>query len=455
MLKTKIKNTPGQPGIYMMKDKDGAVIYIGKAKNLKNRISSYFAEGRPHDPKTETMLSRVTDLSYIITNTETEALILEAGLVKKHRPHYNIELKDDKAFPYLTLTVSDLYPRLIISRRHLSKNDLHFGPYTTSITHLISILRKTFRIRDCKPKTLPKKICLSYHIKRCLAPCEGHITHKQYMENIRQTRRFLTGNIKEVTQEIEKNMKTAAQKHKFESAALYRDQLHQLTSLIEKQAIVSPKKRDIDIIGLCPEEEKAAFNILLIRNGAVTGTRHYITDMQLGPEETLESFIKQYYFSHSEFIPKDIIVPLSFDEKDLIAEWLSGLKRKKVRITIPKRGERLKLLEISNKNAREAYLQDIAKQKDEKEKLRTLKKSLGLEKIPRTIEAFDISTIGGKHSVGSMVQFLDGRPNKKNYRRFRIKTVEGLDDFSMMREVLTRRYARIKNEDSPMPDLVL
>ncbi len=454
MHKETIKNAPKLPGIYLMKDKNRNIIYIGKAKNLKNRIKSYFLKTLK-DPKTEKMVSKIKDIEFIITNTEKEALILEAELVRKNRPKYNIELKDDKAYPYITITTSDLYPRIIISRRKLSKNDTHFGPHTNSVVNTVSLIRNIFRIRDCRPKTLPKKVCLSYHIRRCGGPCENYISHTDYMTSTNQAIRFLKGDTKDVIKEIEINMKQASKNHKFESAAIYRDQLTQLRPLSDKQTIILKKKNDIDVIGHYTEKEKVIFNMLIIRNGALTASRHYIFDNISNEKEMLESFIQQYYFRHNESIPQEILLPYELKDKQLIEEWLSDIKEKKVTIHTPKKGEKLKLIEMSNKNAKEAYTTQITQDKEAKARTETLKTALNLEKQPRIIEAFDISTIGGKHSVGSMVQFKDGKPNKKNYRRFKIKTVTGIDDFAMMHEVIKRRYKRLKEENQPMPDLVL
>ena len=454
MLKEKITNAPKHPGIYLMKDKNKNIIYIGKAKNLKNRIKSYFSETQK-DPKTEKMVSLIEDIEFIITNTEKEALILEAELVRKNRPKYNIELKDDKAYPYITITTSDPYPRIIISRRKLSKDDTHFGPYTNSVMNTVSLIRNIFRIRDCRPKTLPKKVCLSYHMKRCNGPCEDHTSHKDYMTSIDLAIRFLKGDTKDVIREIETNMKQASKNHEFESAAIYRDQLTQLRPLSDRQTVILKKKNDVDIIGHHAENEKVVFNILIIRNGTLTASRHYTFNKIAEDQEMLESFIQQYYFRHNESIPNEILTPYDLKEKQLMEEWLSDIKGKKVTIHTPKKGEKLKLLEMSDKNAKEAYTTKIAQDKEDKARTETLKTALNLKKQPRIIEGFDISTIGGRHSVGSMVQFKDGRPNKKNYRRFRIQTVTGIDDFAMMREVIRRRYKRLKDENTPMPDLIL
>jgi len=455
MLNSKIRNAPKQPGIYLMKDKKESIIYIGKAKNIRNRIKSYFINTTAHAPKVSAMVRQIEDIDFIITGTEKEALILEAELIKKNRPKYNIDLKDDKAYPYITLTVSDRYPRMIISRRNLSKKDLHFGPYANSVIRLITLLRKTFKIRDCKTKTLPKKICISYQLKRCSGPCERHMTKEEYQQNIEQARRFLSGDIKGVIDDIEKSMKEASEKHEFESAAIYRDQLTQLKLLAGRQTIVSQKRTDIDVIGCFSNSEQIVFNIILVRNGTVTGTRHYIFEKNIEQEEMLSGFLKQYYLKHGTFIPKEIIAPFPFDDKNLIQEWLSDSKDKKVLITVPKRGKKLKLLEMSDKNAKETYIQHSATEKDSEEKLECLKEKLGLKKAPKVIEAFDISTIGGQHSVGSMVQFRNGKPDKSNYRKFRIKTVKDINDFAMMKEVITRRYSRIKKESKEMPDLIL
>ncbi|NOQ55308.1 MAG: excinuclease ABC subunit UvrC [Nanohaloarchaea archaeon] len=454
MLNKKITDAPKDPGVYLMKDKNKNIIYIGKAKNIRNRIKSYFSKTIT-DPKTMIMVSKIKDIDFIITNTEKEALILEAELVRKNRPKYNIELKDDRAYPYITVTTSDLYPRIIISRRKLSKDDTHFGPYANSVINTVSIIRKIFRIRDCRSKKLPKKVCLSYHMKRCSGPCKDPNTHAEYMTSIDQAIRFLKGDTKDVIKEIENNMKIASKNHEFESAAIYRDQLAQLRPLSDRQTIILKKTNDIDIIGLYSKNEKVAVNILIIRNGTVTATRHYILDRIADKEEMLESFIQQYYFRHKESIPNEILTPHDLKEKKLIKEWLSDQKEKKVTINAPKQGEKLKLIEMSDKNAKEAYTTSLADDRETRARTETLKTALDLETTPSVIECFDISTMGGRHSVGSMVQFRDGKPDKKNYRRFKIKTVKGIDDFAMMREVMTRRYTRIQDENQPMPDLIL
>ncbi len=279
-----IKNAPRQPGIYLMKNRNNTIIYIGKAKNLKNRVKSYFTNPKAHTDKTRALTKNITDIDYIITNTEIEALILEAEMIRKHKPQYNIDLKDDKAFPYITITTSETYPRLIISRRNLSKKDTHFGPYTTTVKSLVLHLRKAFGIRHCNSSALPKKVCLSYHIKRCPGPCENNITHERYMENIKHVKQFLKGNTKKTIEDIKDRMKTASENQDFESAAIYRNQLTQMKILAGRQSIVSREKTDVDVIGSFSEAGKIVFNILLVRNGTVTGTRHYIFDKGLKQE---------------------------------------------------------------------------------------------------------------------------------------------------------------------------
>ena len=454
MLKEKVRNAPIQPGVYMMKDVSGDTIYIGKAKNIKNRIRSYFF-GKDLDPKTEAMVDKVCDIEFIVTNTEKEALILEADLVRKGRPKYNIELKDDKAYPYLTLTVSDLYPRLVVSRRNLSKGDLHFGPYANSVMSLVSVLRSMFKIRDCRPKNLPKKVCLSYHLGRCEGPCEDYVTREYYLKNIDRVKRFLSGDVGSVILELENNMKQASVAHHFESAAIYRDQLVQLRILAEKQIVVMQKNIDVDVVGFYLDGNRVVFNMLIVRAGRVISTRHYRLSADLGLVDIFSDFIKQYYLSHKELIPKYIYVPFTFSDIEFVSGWLSELRGSKVYLNVVSRGDKRKLLLMSNKNAKEAYLQGVIEDVEISKRLDDLKDAIDLPKVPSVMECFDISTIGGDYSVGSMVLFRSGRPSKSDYRRFKIKTVSGIDDYAMMREVLTRRYSRILREGTPMPDLVV
>ncbi len=453
-LMEKVRKAPKQPGIYIMKDSIGNIIYIGKAKDIRNRVKSYFVSKDKQSPKVRVMVSHIDDIEFMITNNEVEALILESRLVQKHKPKYNIELKDDKAYPYITVT-SDEYPRLKISRRNLSSKDTHYGPYTTSVNWLLRVLKDIFKIRDCKQKTLPGKVCLSYHMGRCQGPCEDYITKERYMANVERLKRFLGGHARKVIKETEDKMRQEAKDQHFEAAAIYRDQLEQLRIVFDRQNIVSEKRIDTDVIGIYHQEDRTAFNVLFVRNGAISGNISFVLDTRGNPDEMLSEFIRHYYSSHAELVPKKILIALDIEDKEVISEWLTEMQGHKVEVKRPKRGDSVKILDMSVKNARESYAQSRYMRDKMESALGDLKDSLGLPRLPRTMECFDISTHAGKDTVASMVRFKDGMPDKDGYRRFRIKSFEGIDDFRSMEEVLTRRYSRIKEECKDMPDLVV
>lgn len=458
-----IGTIPPEPGVYLMKNASGEIIYIGKAKNLKNRVKSYFLNPSGQGPKVYSLVQQIKTVDFILTRSEIEALILESRMVKKYRPKYNIDLKDDKSFPYIAITISEEYPRLFVTRRHQVRKNLYFGPYTHSVNYIAGVLRHIFRIRDCSYSRMPKlsRPCLSYDMKNCDAPCVGYISKEEYMENIERAKMLLSGRDDFVLKDLEEKMLMYSQKKEFEIAKVYRDQIAQIKKLFEKQAIVSGKVRDADVIGIFQGSFGTVVYVFFIRAGAVTGDSSYTfrSDSLYDPgdaESLVYDFIKLYYSTHDRFIPGLIILPLGIKESALVSQWLSQKNSgKKTDLVFPKRGELKSFVEIANKNAKALYGKSEAEGIRKEKYIEELKVILKLDKAPKVIEAFDVSTILGNYSVGSLVQFVNGAPNRKEYRRFKIKTVSGQDDFSMIGEIVRRRYKRLSESVKAFPDLIL
>ena len=461
-MSTKVKSAdelPKKPGIYIMKDSKEEIIYIGKAKNLKNRVKSYFAEKKDR-PKTYILMSHFNSLEYIITNSEKEALILEANLIKKHRPRYNIQLKDDKRYPYVKLT-SEKFPKLILTRQ-IGKTGKYFGPFTDvgAVNQTVKLLKSLFKIRTCKRLDGP---CLNYQIDLCYAPCAGKISEKEYNEHIEKIDLFFQGKYTKIIRELEKEMKTASENMEFEKAAVLRDQINSINEVIEKQVVEFQNDTDQDIIATSFQEFNAVVVVLSIRDGNIIGRDDFMMNVnkENTSDEVLSAFIKQFY-SINRHIPKEILIEEDIPDKTLIEEWLTDIRGNKVNIHIPQKGTKLRLVRMARKNA------DIIKNQKDKmnNSLIELKKYLKLEKLPRVIEGYDISNISGQMAVGSKISFLDGKPNKKQYKHFKMKT-PGPNDFAMMKELLTRRlkpvheyYQTPENERTPtelgtIPDLIL
>ena len=448
-MSTKVKspdNLPNKPGVYIMRDASDTIIYIGKAKNLIKRVKSYFRE-KLDRPKTQILMSHFDSLEYIVTNSEKEALILEATLIKKHRPRYNVQLKDDKRYPYVKIT-DEKFPRLVITR-NVTKNGIYYGPFTDvgSVKQTVKFLKSLFKIRTCRNMNGP---CLNSQIDLCYAPCENKISEKEYSEIINKIDLFFQGKYSTIVKNLKKEMMAAASTEEFEKAAVIRDQISSIEEIMEKQFVdLVDDDLDQDVIAIAPGDDEVVVIIMPIRNGKIVGRDDFLmTSSQYdSSSDILFAFIQQYY-GYNRHIPKQILLDEDIDDKELLQDWLSDLRGNKVKIKVPQKGVKLRLVKMAKKNA------EIIKHQKKKMEgaLIELKKYLKLEKLPRVIEGYDISNISGKFAVGSKVSFKDGKPNKKRYKHFRMKT-PGPNDFAMMEELLTRRLEKI--EDDPEPDLIV
>ena len=439
-------NLPNKPGVYIMRDETDTIIYIGKAKNLIKRVKSYFRE-KLDRPKTQILMSHFHSLEYIVTNSEKEALILEATLIKKHRPRYNVQLKDDKRYPYVKITDEE-FPRLVITR-NVTKNGVYFGPFTDvgSVKQTVKFLKSLFKIRTCRNMNGP---CLNAQIDLCYAPCDGRISKEEYSEIINKIDLFFQGKYSTIVKNLKKEMMEAASKEEFEKAAVIRDQINSIEEIMEKQFVdLVDDDLDQDVIAIAPGENEVVVIIMPIRNGKIVGRDDFLMSASQydSSSEIMFAFIQQYY-GYNRHIPKQILLDEDIDDKELLEDWLSDLRGNKVKIKVPQKGVKLRLVRMAKKNA------EIIKHQKKKmeDALIELKKYLKLEKLPRVIEGYDISNISGKFAVGSKVSFKDGKPNKKKYKHFRMET-PGPNDFAMMEELLTRRLKMVDRD--PEPDLIV
>lgn len=479
-IKEKLKNLPMCPGIYIMYNRSGKVIYVGKSKVLKNRVSSYFVHSKNHTPKTIAMVSHVVDFHYIVTDSEVEALILECNLIKKYRPQYNILLKDDKQYPYIKITLGEEFPRICMTRRVIRDGSKYFGPYMSSynVKSAIDTIKKIFKVRSCTKKISAdrqtQKPCLYYHIGQCSAPCCGMISQEDYRESFNHISAVLDGHYDDITAELTKEMHIASDNLEFERAAGYRDKIQALESLGERQKMIMTRDDNRDIIGVFKGEIESCIQIFYMRGGKIQGSEHFIlNDMDSTVSEILSEFVKQYYFMATN-IPKEILLCEKISDADEIQEWLSSKTGHKINLIVPQKGEKAKLVQTVIKNAKESLRQHIFKRNkeltDSNDVLRELMSMLSLPTPPFRIESYDISNISGAESVGVCVVYNNAKPIKKLYRKFNIKTVEGADDYESTKEVIARRINRaykeseeIKNgtlaeEDAkflPLPDLIL
>ena len=463
-LKTKLENLPTNPGVYLMKDAWARIIYVGKAKSLRNRVRAYFHDTPPYHPKISALITKISDFDILATDSEMEALILEANLIKEYKPRYNVNLKDDKRYPYLKVT-DEPFPRILVVRRVKKDKAKYFGPYTNvkAMRHTLRILRRVFPVRSCNyalPSTRKIKLCLDYHIKRCLGPCEGKVSQEEYQEIIKNVLFFLSGKNNLLMQHLKERMNEYSAGEEFEKAASVRDQIKALESVIEKQKVADVEQVDRDIIAFARDKKDISVVALQIREGVLIGRQsfHLTGFKESTDQEILSTFLRQYYM-HSVVIPPEIILAAEVDDQGMIRNWLSSKREGKVKIIVPQRGEKVKLLEMASYNA-QLSLNELLLQRSEAKKkvplaIRSLGKDLYLSLPPRKITAFDISNLGPKDAVGSLVFFQDGRPKKSQYRRFRIKTVEGQDDFAMMAEVVRRYFTRLTEDKQEYPDLVL
>ncbi|MGE4284799.1 MAG: excinuclease ABC subunit UvrC [Clostridia bacterium] len=452
-----LKSLPDKPGVYIMKDKDNHIIYIGKAKVLKNRVRQYFQSSKNHSPKVQAMVFNIAEFEYIVTDSELEALVLECNLIKKHKPKYNVLLKDDKNYPYIKVTLNEEYPRILITRRIEKDGAKYFGPYTstTAVRETVDLIRRVFWVRTCDKK-FPRDIgkdrpCLNYHIKQCLAPCQGNINLKSYRQMFKDICTFLDGKQDMLIEQITKDMNHASERLDFEKAASLRDKINSIKQIAEKQKIISSTLSDQDIVAFAAGEAETCVQVFFIRGGKLIGREHFILDgaSQLESHEMMTSFIKQFYNSAS-YIPKEIVLQSDIDEASIIQSWLTGKRGSKVYITVPRKGEKQKLIQMVSNNAFETLQQFEKKIKREKHfaqsALTELKDILQLDKLPLRIEAYDISNTGGIESVGAMVVFENAISSNSDYRKFKIKSIKGPNDYESIKEVLFRRFKRAKQE---------
>ncbi len=480
VIKDKLSKLPMCPGVYIMKNAEGKVIYVGKSKVLKNRVSQYFQNSQNHTLKTRLMVDNVADFEYIITDTEPEALALECNLIKKYKPKYNILLKDDKQYPYIKITANEDFPRIMLTRQLKKDGGIYFGPYmnTLHVREALEEIRKTFKVRSCKKQLSYGKRdgrpCLYYQIGQCSAPCAGYISTEEYNETLSEISNVLNGNYKGIVEQLNEKMLMASENLEFEKAAQYRDKISGIKTLGEKQKITSTKGDNMDVIGICKEEDDYCIQVFYYRDGKAVGSEYFTLESENAlQEEIVENFVKQFYFTSNK-IPREILVPCMFEDVESIEEWLSQNAGHKVSFNVPQRGKKRAIMEMVSRNAEESLRKhNFIKNKSEAYKnsiLSQLMNLLELENAPHRIESYDISNISGTSSVGVQIVFNNAAPQNGLYRKYNIKDLEGADDYESMRQVIFRRFSEaykeedaIKNGDLeaekakflPLPDLIL
>jgi len=472
-IQEELKKMPDKPGVYIMKDENGQIIYIGKAVVLKNRVRQYFQSSANMLPKVKAMVARIAEFEYIVTHSELEALILECNLIKKHKPKFNILLKDDKTYPYIKVTMNEEYPRVLMTRKLEKDGAKYFGPYSnvTAVKETIDLMKKLFPIKTCS-KVLPRDIgkdrpCLNYHIYQCLGPCQGNVSKDEYRNLMKDICSFLGGKHEEVIEKLEQQMNELAEKLNFEKAASLRDKIRGLKHVAEKQKVLSTAMVDQDVIAFAKNETDSCIEVFFIRGGKLLGREHFIFEGagEVEDKELITSFVKQFY-SSSSFIPQEILLQGDIDEINIIEKWLTDKRAGRVYIKVPRKGEKHKLIEMVSQNALLALNQFKDKIQREqamsKDGVIELAGLLGLKVPPQRIEAYDISNTGMSEIVASMVVFENGSPANKEYRRFKIKSVDGQNDYGSMQETIYRRFRSRDDENSKggnkfskMPDLIL
>ena len=464
----KLKRTPLKPGVYLLKGSDDKVLYVGKAKSLRNRLRSHFKPGNTEDVRHHLLMKKVVDFDVIVVDSEVEALILEANLVKEYKPRYNVNLKDDKSYPYIRVT-NEPYSRVFVTRKLIKDGSKYFGPYTdvSNMRQLLSAIRRIFPIRTCalnlNEETIAQKkfkVCLNYHIGRCYGPCENLISQQAYQEIVNGVIDFIKGESETLIRDLTDRMQRASEQLQFEDAAKIRDQIQALEAFQSRQKIVDTDAADRDIHNFAMVVQNACSVVFSVRRGKINNRQHFFMQTPEGAteEEILTASLEQFYL-RAEFIPSEIFIPFELPEAENLSAWLSQKRGKSVRIHVPQKGQKAKLMEMGQKNAK-LLLDELLLQKTEhKEKLSSmvvaLQQDLSMEQPPKRIEAFDISHLSGQDTVASMVYFENGKPKKSEYRKFKIQTVDGIDDFKSMQEVVHRRYRRILDEGADMPDLIL
>jgi len=467
----KLKDLPQSPGIYMMKNLQGDIIYVGKAINLRNRVRQYFHSTQNLTPKTAVLVSHIEEIETMVTDSEMEALILECNLIKKHRPRYNILLKDDKNYPWIKVTLNEEYPRIMMTREHKKDGSKYFGPFTSSfaVKNTIDAILKIFPMKTCNRQVVHGKKswrpCLNYHIGQCQGPCQGNVSKEKYGSEIREILDILNGHHLDLIKTLKEKMDIAAASQDYEEAAKLRDQISGIKHIAEKQKIISSAKQDQDFVALAQEDDLGCVQVFHVREGKLMGSDHLFVEgiADVGLPEIMESFVKQYY-ANCGFIPKEIVLKETLADGTAISQWLSQLAEKKVELLRPQRGQKLKMLEMVEDNAdlalKQRLLEKRQKEENSKSRLHGLAELLGMEKLPERIEAYDISNISGTNNVGGMVVFTDGKINRKACRRFKIKSVDGQNDYASMQEMVFRRMERaMKTEEKstflPLPEIIM
>ena len=474
-IQEELKKLPDKPGVYIMKDVNGIVIYVGKAVVLKNRVRQYFQNSANHPPKVCAMVSRIHEFEYIVTDTEVEALMLECNLIKKYKPKYNILLKDDKHYPYIKVTMNEQYPRILKTRRVEKDGAKYFGPYSSAfaVNDAIDTIKKLFPIKTCN-RNLPRDIgkfrpCLNYYIRQCLGPCQGEVNREEYRNMMKKICSFLGGQYDEILNDLKGQMETAAQNLEFEKAAQLRNKINSIVQLSEAQKVLSADGQDRDIIGFAQNATDLCIQVFFVRNGRVVGREHFVFEGE-GNEDvgySLSTFIKQFY-NTVQFVPSEIVIPQEIEDSSIIEQWLTGKRGLKVSLRVPQRGELVKFVKMVVQNAEislKLYGERLRREGSiHEEGLKELTKALRLECIPDRIESYDISNTGSSEIVASMVVFENGRPARDEYRKFKMKSVEEQNDYASMQETLYRRLSRARRESegeaghakfSKLPDLIL
>ena len=475
IIEEELKKLPAKPGVYIMHGEKDEIIYVGKAISLKNRVRQYFQSSRNKGAKIERMVTHITRFEYIITDSELEALVLECNLIKEHRPKYNTMLKDDKSYPFIKVTVNEPYPRVLFARRMKKDKARYFGPYTSggAVKDVIELVRKLYQVRSCN-RSLPRdtgkdRPCLYYHMKQCKAPCQGYISQEEYRKNINKVIKFLNGDFQDTIDELMVKMQKASEEMRYEHAMEYRDLIHSIEKIGERQKITGYGQEDRDIIAVAMDESEdlrdqdAVVQVFFIRDGKLIGRDHFYLRVAKGDTkaQVLSSFLKQFY-AGTPFIPSEIMLQSEIEDADIIEEWLTTRRKQKVHIRVPKKGTKEKLVELALENARMVLSKDRERIKREEGRtigaVHEVEDWLGLENVVR-MEAYDISNISGFESVGSMVVYEKGRPKRSDYRKFKIKWVQGPNDYASMEEVLTRRFTHESNGEfdsfARLPDLIL
>ena len=473
-IQEELKKLPGRPGVYIMHDENDHIIYVGKAVSLKNRVRQYFQSSRNKGVKIEQMVTHIRRFEYIVTDSELEALVLECNLIKEHHPKYNTMLMDDKTYPFIKVTTSEAFPRVVLSRKMLKDKARYFGPYTSSqaVRDTIDLIHKLYHLRSCN-RSLPRDIgkerpCLNYHIKQCEAPCQGYISQEEYGRAVNEVLRFLNGNYDTVLGELEEKMNAASEALEFERAIEYRELISSVKKVAQKQKITDSSGEDRDVLAVASQEEDAVVQVFFIRGGRLIGRDHFYLRITKGESasETLNSFILQYY-AGTPFIPAELMLQDEVEDREILETWLSSKRGQKVTLRVPKKGTKEKLVELAQENAKMVLTKDKERLKREEGRtigaVKEIAALLGLDEIVR-MEAYDISNTNGFESVGSMVVYERGRPKRNDYRKFRIKGIKGADDYGSMREVLTRRFThglRERQENAELgkftafPDLIM